>query len=203
MCLKPLLYLCFTPINIPILSIVNTLLHHVIVSSYREFYHDIIYIRLYLPFNILYYLHQVLPSSFTLGFNLPPLLYPTLLYYLPYITLYYTTTLYTIIHYPTLHYITIHYYTIPHYVHIAYNKTTLVYKVILLPLQNTLHYNQFLLSIYTSATSKHSVLLYLQLCLFQLHVNPQCMPSALQRTECKLLLATVRYNLVGMPVRLS
>ena len=111
MCLKPLLYLRFTPLNIPVLSIVNTLLHHVIVSSYCEFYHDIIYIRLYLPLLLYYtiYIRSCLLPPFTLGFNLPPLLYPTLLYYLPYITLYYTTTLYTIIHYPTIHYITIHY----------------------------------------------------------------------------------------------
>ena len=74
MCLKPLLYLCFTPINIPILSIVNTLLHHVIVSSYREFYHDIIYIRSCLLPSFLYY-------------TLPLLLYITTLHY---ITLYYT-----------------------------------------------------------------------------------------------------------------
>ena len=124
MCLKPLLYLRFTPINIPILSIVNTLLHHVIVSSYREFYHDIIYIRsCLLPFT----LGLAFPILFTLGFNLPSfsLLYPTLLYYLPYITLYYTTTLYT-----TLLYITL----TTHYVHITYNKTTLTYKGILLPL---------------------------------------------------------------------
>ena len=94
MCLKPLLYLCFTPINIPILSIVNTLLHHVIVSSYREFYHDIIYTRscipLYITFTIL----------FTLGL-LSTLLYSTLLY---------STLLYYTLHH--LYYTTIHYYTI-------------------------------------------------------------------------------------------
>ena len=102
MCLKPLLYLRFTPINIPVLSIVNTLLHHVIVSSYREFYHDIIYIRSCL---------------------LPPLLYPTLLYYLPHITFTILPLHYYILLYiTTLHYITIHYYIIPHYSHIAYKK---------------------------------------------------------------------------------
>ena len=94
--LKPLLYLCFTPLNIPILSIVNTLLHHVIVSSYREFYHDIIYIRSCLP-----------PSTLLL-------LYFTLLYYLPHITLHY----YTIIHYTTIHY---SYFTLLYYTLLTYS----------------------------------------------------------------------------------
>ena len=112
MCLKPLLYLCFTPLNIPVLSIVNTLLHHVIVSSYREFYHDIIYIR-----------SCLLP--FTLGFNLP-LLYSTILYNT--YTLLYITTLLHLLYTTLLYYTTLHYTTILHYSHIVYNKTTLTYK---------------------------------------------------------------------------
>ena len=105
MCLKPLLYLCFTPLNIPILSIVNTLLHHVIVSSYREFYHDIIYIR-----------SCLLP--FTLGLVVFPstLLCLTLLYYLHYYTTYFTLPFTTLLHYTllytTLLYTTLHYFTI-------------------------------------------------------------------------------------------
>ena len=111
MCLKPLLYLCFTPLNIPILSIVNTLLHHVIVSSYREFYHDIIYIR-----------SCLLP--FTLGFNLPS-------FSLLYLTLYYYALPLTLLYYTILYYLLL-YYTILHYSHIVYSKTTLTYKGILL-----------------------------------------------------------------------
>ena len=142
MCLKPLLYLCFTPINIPILSIVNTLLHHVIVSSYREFYHDIIYTRSYLPFyyTILYYLRQVLYSPSTLHY----------LYYTIYIRscllpLYQGLTFLTLHQYtiyltlPLLYYtITLLYYTI-HYSRIVYNKTTLTYKGILLYLYRILY----------------------------------------------------------------
>ena len=94
--LKPLLYLCFTPLNIPILSIVNTLLHHVIVSSYREFYHDTIYIRSCLP--PLLYLYSISTLLY---------LYSTMLYYLPHITLTTITSPFTTLLYTThIQYIT-------------------------------------------------------------------------------------------------